>query len=365
MKVILRIFIPLCIFSFIAFGVSVMFLGTHPITSDTTISELVISDSGTNTYDITDSFTSIRADIGAYKLTIKPWSEDRTQIAVSGDNSSRIKTWVSNDRLNIESDWSWSDNWNWLKNILNGSAFSTEVLLRVPDKTYEQVTMYVGAGSLTSDGIQAKDVSLDIGAGSLTYTQPSGFRTDHITANISAGSLVAKNMAAGSYDVDVSAGSANIYGLTGSGSVDVSAGSVKLQYTEFNEDCDIDVSAGDVTLDIPEDSSAKFICDKSAGDIRIMVGDENRHADDGDTISINGGKTVVNLSVSAGSIKVVNSTASAAEGDIISTNDGDTDVDLSVSAVESVTIVNATELTPDTGAESVTTAFEETAAIEA
>ena len=76
MKVVLRIFIPLCIFSFIAFGISVMFLGTQPITADAAISELTISDSGANTYDITDSFTSIRADIGAYKLTIKPWSEN-------------------------------------------------------------------------------------------------------------------------------------------------------------------------------------------------------------------------------------------------------------------------------------------------
>ena len=83
MKVVLRIFIPLCIFSFIAFGISVMFLGTQPITADTAISELTISDSGANTYDITDSFTSIRADIGAYKLTIKPWSENKTQVTVS------------------------------------------------------------------------------------------------------------------------------------------------------------------------------------------------------------------------------------------------------------------------------------------
>ena len=113
MKVVLRIFIPLCIFSFIAFGISVMFLGTQPITADTAISELAISDSGANTYDITDSFTSIRADIGAYKLTIKPWSENKTQVTVSGDKSSRIKAGVSGDRLTIESDWSWGENWNW------------------------------------------------------------------------------------------------------------------------------------------------------------------------------------------------------------------------------------------------------------
>ena len=66
MKVVLRIFIPLCIFSFIAFGISVMFLGTQPVSYDTAESEPEIISSGSNTYDITDSFTSIRADIGAH-----------------------------------------------------------------------------------------------------------------------------------------------------------------------------------------------------------------------------------------------------------------------------------------------------------
>ena len=72
MKVVLRIFIPLCVFSFIAFGISVMFLGTQPENTDTAISELVISSDSASTYDITDSFTSIKADIGAYSSRYRP-----------------------------------------------------------------------------------------------------------------------------------------------------------------------------------------------------------------------------------------------------------------------------------------------------
>ena len=302
MKIVLKIFIPLCVLSFIAFGISVMFLGTQPKNADAAAEELVVDSA--STYDITDSFTSIKADIGAYKLTIKPWSKDSTQVMVLGDKADRIKVSVSGDRLNIRSDWNWENNWNWnwdwVKNLFDGSSFSTEVTLKIPDKTYEQVMMYVGAGQLVADGVQAKDISLDVGAGLLTYTQPLEFQADHFSAT-------------GSYEVDVSAGDANIYGLTGSGSVDISAGSATLQFNELSEDCDVDVSDGEVTLDIPEDTSAKFICDKSAGDIRIMVADENRHADDGETISINGGKNDVKLSVSAGSITVLNSTASVVE----------------------------------------------------
>lgn len=341
MKVVLRIFIPLCIFSFIAFGISVMFLGTDHSTDDMVTSELVISDSGANSYDITDSFTIIKADAGACKLNIKPWSEQKTQVTVSGGAENRVRAGVSGDTLNICSEWSWSS--SWFTNLLNGSAFKTEITVRVPDKTYEQLRLTVGAGTLSCDDIKAKEVFLNVSAGTLTYTQPENFRAEDIVSDVSAGNLIARNADTARYEVDVSAGSASIYGLTGNGRIDVSAGTAKLQYADFSEGCDVDVSAGDVYLDIPEDSSVRFNCDKSAGDIRIMVGDENRHAADGDVISINGGKTNVNLSVSAGDIKVVNSTASAVEAD---------------------NIVAATELTSGTAAESVTTMFTETTATE-
>ena len=310
MKVLLRIFIPLCVFSFIAFGISVAIFGTnHAADSDET-TDLVMCENGSEkTIDRTDSFSSIKADTGAFKISIKPWSEPTAQITVTGGNDNRIKAGVSGDTLNIRSEWNW--NGDWFKNIFNGSAFCTEVTVKVPDKTYEELNLYVGAGSLISDGVKAKEVSLDVDAGSLTYTQPADFHADEIKFDVSAGSLIAKNADTSEYRVEVSAGSAQVYGLTGKGKVDVSAGSAKLEYARFDEECDVDVSAGEAYLDIPEDSSARFICDKSAGDIRIMVGNENKRAEDGDVITTNGGSTDVKLSVSAGDIKVVSSSAPA------------------------------------------------------
>lgn len=311
MKVILRIFIPLCIFSFIAFGISVAVLGMdHSSTSEYVIDEIVISGEQ-RTFEVTESFTDIKIDIGAYKLSVKPWNEDTTKIIISGSDAGNIKASVSGDALSITTEWKW--NGEWFRNLLSGNMFDTQVQVFVPDKTYDDLDLHVGAGTLTSDGVRADHVTLDVSAGKLNYIQPEGHRAEFIMFDVSAGDLVAKNAAASAYTVDVSAGSAEIYGLTGDGGVDVSAGSARVQYAAVDGGCDVSVSAGEALLDIPENASVKFNCGKSAGDIRIMACGVNTSAKDGDNYSINGGTYTFDLDVSAGDIRVVNSTVSAVE----------------------------------------------------
>ncbi len=311
MKVILRIFIPLCIFSFIAFGISVAVLGRDYSSSSEEVIEDVVISGDQRTYEVTESFTEIRANIGAYKMSIKPWSEDTAKIIVSGSDSSNLKASVSGGALKITTEWKW--NGDWFRNLFSGNAFDTQVQVFVPDKTYDNLDLHVGAGALTSDGVRSDHVTLDVSAGKLNYIQPEGHRAEFMYFYVSAGDLIAKNAATSSYTVDVSAGSAEIYGLTGPGEVDVSAGSARLQFSEVDGGSDVSVSAGDVVLDIPEDASVKFNCDKSAGDIKIMAGGVNTSAKDGDKYSINGGTYTFGLDVSAGDIRVVNSTASAVE----------------------------------------------------
>ena len=311
MKVILRLFIPLCIFSFIAFGISVAVLGRDYSSSSEEVIEEVVISGDQRTYEVTESFTEIRANIGAYKMSIKPWSEDTAKIVISGSDVGNIKASVSGNALSITTEWKW--NGEWFRNLLSGNAFDAQVQVFVPDKTYDDLDLHVGAGAITSDGVSADHVTLDVSAGKLNYIQPEGHRAEFIMFDVSAGDLVAKNAAASAYSVEVSAGNAEIYGLTGSGGVDVSAGSARLQFAEVDGGCDVSVSAGDVVLDIPEDASVKFSCGKSAGDIKIMAGGVNTSAKDGDNYSINGGTYTFDLDVSAGDIRVVNSTVSAVE----------------------------------------------------
>lgn len=301
MKVLLKIFIPLCILSFIAFGISIPILGTNEAWNGAAGQE--------RTIEFTEEITGIKVDIGAYDCTVKPCSGDTAKISISGDNSGRIKAQMSGGELEVYSE---GFGFGWLRFNLFSWFGSTKVTVEVPEKEYETLKVYTGAGTTEIKNIRAADVDLSVGAGTLKYTQPD-YTVSDLEIDVSAGKLVAKNAKAKEYSIDVSAGSAEVYGLTGSGSIDVSAGSAKAYLAELNGSCDIDVSAGSASLMLPDDASAKIYCDKSAGSINVNACGVNRDANDDEIITLNGGEYSITADVSAGSIKISNADAGQAE----------------------------------------------------
>lgn len=300
MKVLLKIFIPLCILSFIAFGISIPILGTNEAWNGAAGQE--------RTIEFTEEITGIKVDIGAYDCTVKPCSEDTAKISISGDNSGRIKAEMSGGELEVYSE---GFGFGWLRFNLFSWFGSTKVTVEVPEKEYETLKVYTGAGTTEIKNIRAADVDLSVGAGTLKYTQPD-YTVSDFEIDVSAGKLVAKNAKAKEYSIDVSAGSAEVYGLTGSGSIDVSAGSAKAYLAELNGSCDIDVSAGSASLMLPDNASAKIYCDKSAGSVNVNACGVNRDANDDEIITLNGGEYSINADVSAGSIKIGNTDAGQA-----------------------------------------------------
>ena len=300
MKVLLKIFIPLCILSFIAFGISIPILGTNDAWNGT---------GQERTVEFSDEITGIKVDIGAYDCTIKPYSGDTAKISISGDNLGRIKTSMSGGELEVYSE---GFGFGWLRFNLFSWFGSTKVTVEVPEKEYESLKVYTGAGTTEIKNIRAAEVDLSVGAGKLEYTQPD-YTVSDLDIDVSAGKLIAKNAKAKEYSIDVSAGSAEVYGLTGSGSIDVSAGSAKAYLAELNGSCDIDVSAGSASLMLPDDASAKIYCDKSAGSINVNACGVNRDANDDEIITLNGGEYSITADVSAGSIKISNADAGQAE----------------------------------------------------
>lgn len=300
MKVLLKIFIPLCILSFIAFGISIPILGTNEAWNGAAGQE--------RTIEFTEEITGIKVDIGAYDCTVKPCSGDTAKISISGDNSGRIKAEMSGGELEVYSE---GFGFGWLRFNLFSWFGSTKVTVEVPEKEYETLKVYTGAGTTEIKNIRAADVDLSVGAGTLKYTQPD-YTVSDFEIDVSAGKLVAKNAKAKEYSIDVSAGSAEVYGLTGSGSIDVSAGSAKAYLAELNGSCDIDVSAGSASLMLPDNASAKIYCDKSAGSVNVNACGVNRDANDDEIITLNGGEYSINADVSAGSIKIGNTDAGQA-----------------------------------------------------
>ena len=304
MKVLIRIFVPLCIFSFVAFGISTAVLGVNP---EYSWSELSASDGGTSTTTLEGEYDRIKVEAGASRVVIKPHSENYTRVTVDGQNSTRVNAKISGGELRVYNEW--QNPGNWFKRLFDGSMFtpSAKVTVLVPDKVYEELKLYCGAGDVECSGVKSIRTKLDASAGEVRYTQPD-ICTESIEIDVSAGSLKAYNVHTEKYDITVSAGGAEVYGLTGEGDVSVSAGSAKVYFDELNGDCDVNVSAGEAILNIPEDASANIRCKRSAGDIRINACGVNKTASDNEVITLNGGEYEIDAGVSAGDIKIQNST---------------------------------------------------------
>ena len=306
MKGLIRIFLPLCIFSFVAFGISTAVLGVNP---DNSWAELSTTSGENSTTTLEGEYDRIKVDAGASKVAIKPHSENYTRVTVDGQNITRVNAKISGSELKIYHEW--QNPGDWFKNLFDGNMFtpSAKVTVLVPDKVYEELKLYCGAGDVECSGVKSIKTKLDASAGEIRYTQPDMY-TESIEIDVSAGSLKAYNVHTEKYDIDVSAGGAVVYGLTGEGDINVSAGSATVYFDELNGDCDVDVSAGDATLYIPEDASANIKCRRSAGDIKINACGVNKTASDNENLKLNGGEYEIDACVSAGGIKIANNSDS-------------------------------------------------------
>lgn len=322
MKGLIRLFLPLCIFSFIAFGISTAVLGVN---RSSTLSEMEASVEDALSSEayatVREEFDRISITANACHISLLPCDGNGADVYVDGslDSSVKIKARVRGDTLEVYDEWD-RDWLGWLEKLFKGELVQTnsvEVTVFVPDKVYEHLDVTVNAGAVFSHGIGANVVDLDLSAGSLEYTQPEDMTVNGINIDVAAGSLQAYNAAAQEYHIDVSAGSAEVYGLTGNGDIAVSAGSARAQFAELNGRCDVDVSAGEAVLDIPENSSVKINCDKSAGDVVVEACGVSKSVEDGETVTIGGGRYEINAEVSAGNIYIVNSEVTVSEPEVI------------------------------------------------
>ena len=158
MKVLLRIFIPLGILSFIAFGISIPILGTNgdwddspkPIHATITPALAIPQHSSI--------LLMIDIDVGAYDCTVKPYSGSAVKFTVTGDTTHNIRAKISGDTLSVyHSGWKFG----WLRgfDIFSWtSSIKAEVL--VPEQQYESLTVYTGAGNAVIKDITATQSDL-------------------------------------------------------------------------------------------------------------------------------------------------------------------------------------------------------------
>lgn len=319
MKRLFGIFIPLCICSFIAFGISVAVLGTpKKSVSEEVVADDVYTEADGNSWTrvLEGGYNVIDIDTGAVDLKITPADVDETTVKFeSKDYKGSITTEISGGTLKIKADeyFSFHGVSELIKRITDGFknfAFdfsSSRLEVTVPQNVYDRLDVDMGSGSVTVDGVRALANNISIGSGGFYYTGADGFKADEMNVELGSGFFDLANAATGRYDISVGSGRFEVSGLTGEGNLDMGSGSGTVGYGMIDGNSVIDVSSGTLNVSIPSDASAVIKADIGSGSVRVNACGVSLNLNDGQKATLNGGSYEIKAELGSGSIKFTDS----------------------------------------------------------
>ncbi len=231
--------IPICLVSFILFGISTAILGTKSRSYTDNLAYVVPVDDGSNTYidETTDlgewtlnaavrpAVTLHTSGVNAY--VIQSGDDDiHMRVASNNGSSVHVNAHTDGDMLNIEVRppnviFDGTIDFGkifWMDDIFHGSP-DTEVIIAFPKLIYEALYIEHGSGTLMVDGFNSKYNNFDIGSGKFEFSKSEQFTADMFSVVVGSGSAVISNMQTERYDIDLGSGKYNFNGLSGYGEI--------------------------------------------------------------------------------------------------------------------------------------------------
>ncbi len=312
MKYLVGFLLPLCIFSFIAFGLSVAILGTGEVPETQSMEESIKT-----SYVLGSDYSRIDLTNTSGDVKISPNTKDDTTIVVYGGDSKQNSTVkIEYDTLKIESMGGYfgfgKNGFNFsLDGLLNLFKNDDYIHIYIPQKQYNSIVANNLSGSTTIVDIAAALTELSSASGDVTYVQPEDFKSERLDIGVTSGSCRVYNADTYSYKVGLTSGNVEVFALTGKGDVEVTSGNCTLNYESLNGDLSLDVSSGNIDINLPADISAEIFADIGAGNFDIDHGTLRRELDDEERITLNGGKHRINAEISSGNILISDEVRSA------------------------------------------------------
>lgn len=324
------IFIPLCIFSFIAFGISAAVLGTGYNTYDTAVTEVDYTDYGlvsggsdVSSWELYDSYSDIQLDIGAYNVTLYPGIEgDNTTYfnasRVSGDRTD-IRTELSGDTLVVTIDDSFkfiNFGFDFLDRLFEairtGEGFEdifggSRLDIIVPPQVYDSLVVDMGSGSVEIVNINAESNNLYLGSGSMSFINDSEFTSYNMDIIVGSGYIQAYGARTREYSIDINSGRYEIFGLSGNGELVINSGHGTVGFDAFDGDCDISMNSGTVDIYVPSNSSMRVDAEINSGSVYVNTADHNSRLRGGDSVTIGGGENLLSVDLNSGSVSISDS----------------------------------------------------------
>lgn len=281
--------IPICLVSFILFGISAAILGTKYVSYPSSnssqvvdygerlfVDEIVTSasewtleevksyvelhTSGVNTYVVQsdDEQIHLRVASGGTKVSVQASCEgDRLTVTISPPNII-FDSFADFGKI------------LWDNDIFNPNS-NVEAVIAFPKLIYDELHVMHGSGTLMIDGFNAYYNDFDIGSGRFEYSKSDQFTANRINLDLGSGRAVLNNAQTTHYDIDIGSGSFEVSGLSGYGEINMGTGSGSIAYEQFTDDGEtiVDIGSGIMNLYFPDNGGCELYPSIGSGSISI------------------------------------------------------------------------------------------------
>lgn len=323
MKKLLAFLIPVCIISFIGFGVTRAVFGrqysqTSPVEyGDRNIfSSLAITDTH---WEVVNEFPYINLHCAGATTIVKQNDGDRILIdaVVPSGREVYVGASYNNDELTLEvrpKNITFSDIIEEFGKVLWSDdvfEFPDDVVVTIsfPKTIYDLLNIKLGSGTLYVDELYAKFDSIEVGSGTLEMRRNENFTSDQLTLDIGSGNVKLDGFNTGNFDIDIGSGKFAVSGLSGTGLVDMGSGKGSLAFAENLMSVGIEIGSG--TLDLYfENSGAAVSSSIGSGSVNINAYDVNAKLtqsdnDREDAVMFGNGLAIVNIEMGSGKVNIL------------------------------------------------------------
>lgn len=257
-----------------------------------------LSGKDSNGVEVTDKVDTIEFDISSVSMTIIP--EDRKDLETVYEGKGKVTVKRSGDTITVEHKRPWF--------LLFSFFNSTKLTVYVPEDYNQDMLIDVGSGNVelagksSSQPFELKELSLNIGSGNVELENivVKNFSHDGGSGNLTVNSLESETSS-----IDLSSGNAKLSDFTGKLEADIFSGKLNVQMSELKDSVDIDVSSGNVVLDLPDNADFKLNGEVGSGNISydypLSISHDSKHEIEGTHGS---GKHSIELEVSSGNVEV-------------------------------------------------------------
>jgi lia operon protein LiaG len=249
---------------------------------------------------VTSQTENISIDISSVETVIVPENRDDVRAELKGKGTVRVEKHGDEIEVAVKrKGFFW---FNWFE------MDKTTLTVFIPEDYEKNMKIELGSGDVAFKGhssnspMKLGNLAIDIGSGSMVLENLDVETLEHQS---SSGEAEFNSIAAGSGSFEVSSGSVHVNNYSGKLEADVSSGELKIQMDSLTDDVNLNVSSGDIELDLPDDADFTLNGKISSGDISSQFPLENKEESDNRLRGKHGnGKYEINADVSSGDIEI-------------------------------------------------------------